>query len=449
MMCMFKYLFILILCACSPLFAAQEELTEKDSDVFFKLGGGARVRQYYLQDGAAGGLTGAAEDFNDTSHRLQLDVRLDKGEYFQTFFRLINANVWGEHEDGDDELFIQQGYGQWKVSDFLSFRFGRAPLEIGRGLVYGLNEWENLPTYYDGFSALFDWSVLDISVHALKFYDIQRGLGSSAASKPEIAHYILDLSFKDISDMISMADLSFVQIVGDMGTVPSTGVIVPKQRLQRFGFDLVASGVYYEVGSSVSYVTGNKDNIIGVNESVKQFMLDGEGKWIMPEWSRFNLWVGGHYDSGDDTPGDNINQQYDPLNYNLHQNAGRMDFFRFGNLTFLRSGMSVHLLSDWMMGVEYFMFQKTAAAGAISLERSVLQTQFNSNTLSLSNEKDLGQEFDFWVGKKFQSGVNVELSFNYLQPGTAMKNAYEVAGNVPHPLDKALYNVILDIGIFF
>ena len=49
--------------------------------------------------------------------------------------------------------------------------------------------------------------------------------------------------------------------------------------------------------------------------------------------------------------------------FTLHANAGRMDFFKFGNLTFARAGFSMHLLSDWYFGSEYFVFQKTKRHG--------------------------------------------------------------------------------------
>jgi hypothetical protein len=449
---MFKHLFVLsvsalLLLTQAPKALALDDIKEKESDVFYKLGGGARLRHYYLQDGTAGGLP-TKDSFSDTSHRLQLDLRLDKGEYFKTYVRVINSSVWGRNSNTDNNFIINQGWGNWKVSDFLNFKFGRQTLEIGRGLVYGLNEWENLPTYYDGFGALFDWTVLDLSFYALKAYETSRAERSSATTTNDNTNYVIDLKFKDLSDMISMANVSFVQTSGNPNTLDYATNTVSHQALQRFGFDYVLTGVYFETAGSVSYVTGTKTATTG-DLSVKQYMFDFEAKAIMPEWSRFNLWVGVHQDSGDKDSTDSKDDQYEPLNYNLHMNAGRMDFFKFGNLTFLRSGVSMRMLSDWYFGGEYFIFSKTSQYGPNYLARNILQTELQNNTLRFGNDKNLAQEVDLWFGKTFQSGVKFEITANYLRPSAAMKSAYDVVGGAAHPLDKPILNLIAEIGMFF
>jgi hypothetical protein len=447
MISMFKYLFTTLFLLMSA--AQAQENPDKEKDIFYKMGGGLRLRQFYMQNATSGYLP-FEEDFVDTNHRAQLDIQLNKGEYLETYFRAIHHSEWGnESAATNDQFILQQAWGNWKVSDFLNLKFGRQPIVIGRGLVFGENEWENVPTYYDGFGVLFDWDAMELSLYGVKVYELDRVTNTSIASDPELTNYILDVSFKELSDMIRMADIHFVQVLGDLGQVPSTGEVLRKQRVQRFGFDLIFGGVYYEVSASANYVTGTKEGVTPTDK-VKQLMLDTEAKFLMPDWENFQFWVGYHQDSGDETPNDGTDSQYEPMNYNLHVNAGRLDFFKFGNLTFLRTGASMHFLSDWYVGAEVFWFDKTKAGAANYLARSIMATDFLNGTLQFGNEKTLGTEFDLWIGKTYQSGVNLELSFNMLKPGSAMHNAF--TGGVPSQifaLNDTIFSVILDVGFFF
>lgn len=444
---MFKYLFFVTHFFIS--FAGAQENTDKDKDVFFKAGGGLRLRQFYIQDSTSG-YKPFEEDIVNTNHRAQLDIQLNKGEYLETFFRAIHHSEWGKVGSAtNDEFILQQAWADWKVTDFLDLKFGRQPIVIGRGLVFGENAWENVPTYYDGFSFVFDWEVMELALHGVKVYELTRTT-NSIASDPELSNYILDLNFKDLSDMIKMAEISFVQVIGDVGQVPGTTLELRKQRVQRFGFDLIFGGVYYEIAASANYVTGSKEGLTP-SDKVKQLMLDTEAKFMMPDWENLQLWVGYHSDSGDDDPNDGTDSQYDPLNYNIHMNAGRLDFFKFGNLTYLRTGASLKLLSDWYVGAEMFLFDKTKAGAPNYLVRNPLMANdFLNGTIQFGHQKNLGTEYDLWIGKTYQSGVNLELSINMLKPGEAMKSAY--TGGVTSQifaLNDTILSVIFDVGFFF
>jgi len=454
---MWKYMIFSILLIPGAVFAAPDSENtatqevvdhDKDTDIFYKFGGGIRLRQYFWQDSTAG-VRPFEEDSVSTAHRAQLDLQLNKGEYFKTFFRAVHASEWGDNNANNDDFTLVQAWGDWKVTDFLNLKFGRQPIELGRGLQYGLNEWENIPSYYDSFSTLFDWDVMELSLYAVRVYELDRDPANSIANDPEMSHYIIDVNFRELSDLIQMADLSFIQVVSDIGTIPGTTTLLKKQRSQRFGFDLVLAGVYFETAASINYVTGTEETLT-VSEKVKQLMMDAELRLMLPDFDRFNFWVGAHYDSGDDDAADGNNTQYAPLNYNFHQNAGRMDFFKFGNLTYLRTGFSMHLLSDWYFGTEGFMFQKTKEGAPNFLEAaSPLVNDFANGTVSFGNAKDLGTELDIWIGKTFPSGVNLELTLSYLKPGEAMDTAFLTAGPTPQPMDDPIYRMTFDLGMFF
>lgn len=431
-----------------PLITLAQEQQSRESDIFYRLGGGARFRYIQFDRASGGTINPNEEDYSSSSSRFQFDLELNKGEFFQTFFRGINTGDWGGDPEDRNEWTLQQAWANWNVDTFLSLKFGRQPLELGRGLVYGLNDWENLPSFYDGFAMSFDWPTMELELFALKINDLERSSGSVSAD-PEQNHYVVRLGFKDLSDKVKLAELHFAQINTEAGEEPGTSTVAyEKQRLQRFGLDLELSGIYYEFGTSVSYVVGTED-ISAVENKAKQLMADMELRFIWPDFEQLNVWVGAHYDTGDDTPGDGENTQYDGLFYNIHQNAGRLDFFRFGNLTYTRLGFSMNLLSQYSFGAEYFMFQKTQEGGANRLATSILANDFDNGVYVFGNDKDLGQELDIWFAKTFRSGVLVEVGFNWLNPGAALEGTTLVSSSASAPIDKSIYNFYIDVGMFF
>ncbi len=446
---MFRYLFVILGLLLSSAAWGQEN-PDKEKDIFVKMGGGVRLRQFFMHNGTSGYLPDQDDEVN-TDHRAQLDIQLNKGEYLETFFRAIHHSEWGNQSTStNDQFLLQQAWGNWKVTDFLDLKFGRQPIVFGRGLVFGENQWENVPTYYDGFSFLFDWESLELSLYGVKVYELDRPTPPiTTVSDPELTNYILNMNFKDLSDIVRMADLHFVQVIGDVGIVPNTTQLLKKQRVQRFGLDLIIGNVYYELASSLNYVTGSKEGG-GTTDKVKQLMLDTEAKFMMPDWQNFQLWAGYHMDSGDDNPTDGNDSQYEPMNYNFHLNAGRLDFFKFGNLTYLRAGSSFQFLSDWYVGAEYFIFEKSKLGANNYLERSLMANDFLNGTLQFGDNKSLGSEIDLWLGKTYQSGVKLELSVNVLSPDKAMKTAYlNGVSTQIQPLNRTIASIILDVGFFF
>lgn len=420
---------------------------DKEDDIFYKIGAGARFRQYYFQDSTAGAQP-YEEDYISSAHRAQVDLSVNKGEYFKTFFRAIHRSEWGQLDTNQDTFIVQQAWGDWKVTDFLDLRFGRQAIQIGRGLVYGYNEWENLPSYYDGFSGHFDWEALEFSLYGLKIHELEKVPNVSIASDPEVSHFILDINFKHLSDYIQLASLNLIQIDGDIGQIPNTTTVLDKQSIQRFGFDLVTDGVNFRSAATLNYVTGTQKGPT-TEQKVKQLMMDGELRLMLPDYENFNFWVGAHSDSGDDDPTDEFNAQYEPLNYNFHVNAGRLDFLKFGNLTFARAGTSVNVVGGWEIGFEAFLFQKTKPGARTNFLRTPIADDFTSGAYALAADKDLGTEFDVWVNRTFSSGVSLELSLNVFTPGKALKGAQDIANNIALPMDNNIYNLILDVGYFF
>ncbi|MCC6137200.1 MAG: alginate export family protein [Bdellovibrionaceae bacterium] len=420
---------------------------DKEEDIFYKFGAGARFRQYYFQDSTAGAQP-YDEDYITSSHRAQIDLTISKGEYFKTYFRAIHRGDWGAQDPDQDNFLIQQAWGDWKVTDFLNLRFGRQAIQIGRGLVYGYNEWENSPNFYDGFTGHFDWEALEFSLYGLKLYELEKVPNVSYASDPEVSHFILDINFKQISDYIQLASLNLVQVDGDVGQLPNTTTLLTKQSIQRFGFDLITDGVNFRTAATLNYVTGTEKSAAG-EEKVKQLMMDGEARLLLPDWENFNFWAGFHSDSGDDDPTDGFNTQYEPLNYNFHVNAGRLDFLKFGNLTFARTGASMDMLGGWEVGIEGFLFQKTKAGANTNFFRTPIADEFAAGTYALGNDKDLGTEVDLWISRTFASGVNLEISLNFFKPGKALKTANDITGAVPLSMDNQIYNLIVDVGYFF
>src|SRR5690606_34399602 len=112
-------------------------------------------------------------------------------------------------------------------------------------------------------------------------------------------------------------------------------------------------------------------------------------------------------DTGNSSAGDN--ETYSGFHYDTHNNAGLMDRFTFGNLTYMRVGAAFQPSDDVTVGLEYFMFSQTEKEGG-------------TNGAGLAgdadaNEDELGNEIDLVVTKKYSNNFSTMLRYGIFQPG--------------------------------
>ncbi len=439
-------------------------------DVYFQPGGGIRVRYENLRQATGEGFPGN-EDESQASHRAQFDFKLYKGEYFETFFRFINHADWGSasadtsggQHDGfsrTNGILVNQAFGTWKVDETIGLRFGRAPLHLGLGYTYGTNDWFNVPYSFDMIDVGWDWGGIELAVIAAKIQEFSTVPGQTVSSDPEENHIILNLNLRNALDALEFLTFNFVQVNRDVGSPDGGASVVNGLNSQRLSLESKISGKNFFGTAFFAYVAG-EEKVAAANQvnsidklNVSQTAFDIKLGYNFTEANNLKFWGGYHYDTGDGNPDDSESQGYDSFYYEVYGQSGLMDMIRWGNLSFFRAGLSVDLYTGLTIGADWFSMSRTEPNGAVHFGDA--GRFYNSNVLAgdlvLGSDKDLGNEFDMWLERKYQSGVNVRVTFSNFFPGATFSKATGpgsaplASGNTP---DSDIFQFLAQVGYFF
>lgn len=439
-------------------------------DVYFQPGGGIRIRYENLRQATGEGFP-ENEDESQASHRAQFDFKLYKGEYFETFFRFLNYADWGGatgdtsggQHDGfsrTNGILVNQAYGFWKVDETIGLRFGRAPLHLGLGYTYGSNDWFNVPYSFDLIQGGWDWGAVELSVIGAKIQEFSTSAGQTVSSDPEENHIIFSLNIKNAIDALELLTFNVVQVNRDLGSPDGGATVLNGLNAQRFSLESKIHGKNIFGTLFFTYVTGEEKvaaaNVIqGVQKlDVAQTAFDIKLGYNFPQVNNLSLWGGYHHDTGDRSNADGRSEGYDSFYYEVYGQSGLMDLIRWGNLNFIRAGMSVDIFTGLTIGAEWLSMSRTESSDGVQF--GAAGRYFNSNiqsgALLLGGEKDLGNEFDIWVDRNYQSGVNVRVTFSNFFPGATFSGATGPAGaplasgNKP---DSDIFQFLAQVGFFF
>ncbi len=433
-------------------------------DIYFQPAGGLRVRYDKLNDGTGKAFT-SEEDDSRVQQRAQFDVKLLKGEYFETFFRFIHFSEWGEsvgntispQKDAFNRgngLLVNQAWALWKVDDSLGIQLGRAPLNFGLGFVYGYNDWFNVPYTFDYFDFAWDWESLNLSLIYAKIEELERVSGQTLSPDPEENHIIINIDVKNLSDALETFNFNIVQVNRDLGSNDGGASVLNGLNMQKFSLETALNFRNFFSTLFISYGTGDEKvapvNQVGGIENVRisHTALDFKLGYRSQELGGLRIWGGIHSDSGDKTPGDNESQTFNPLYYNVYGQSGLMDLLRWGNLSFYRIGLDIDIFTGLKLGSEWLSFSRTEVADGINFGDSgrFLDSRIASGDIILGPGKELGSELDLWADWNFQSGVNVRATVSSFFPNGAFKEATSVSGSSP---SSAITQFLAQVGYFF
>ena len=430
-------------------------------DIFFQPGGGVRFRYDYLDT-----VNSAFPENRKTSqisHRAQMDMKLYKGEYVETFFRFIHfsdreMDLYARNQGSsfpNTGLIVSQAWAFWKIDNSFGLRFGRLPIHIGLGYTYGANNWFNVPYSFDLVDLVWDWKSINLSLIAAKVAGFEDKNPHFQGFLENERHIIVSLDVQNLFKTLDILNLSFIQINRDPGQNENNKPVLNGLNGQRFGLETEFKGRHFFGSVFVSHGIG-EEKIAKANRTdneekneISQSAFDLKFGYRFTRFNDLGFWLGYHYDTGDKSPTDKSSQGFDSFYYEVYGQSGLMDFIRWGNLSFLKAGFDMDLKENWLLGMEWFNFSKTENTDTVHFGRSgqSLNTGIHSGNITLGSEDTIGSEIDLFTNMKFGSGVEFRTTVSAFIPGDVLKKSKAPSGgSLPHSI---IYQCLTQIEYFF
>lgn len=333
-------------------------------------------------------------------------------------------------KDADNMVLVNEAYGSWMASDEWLIRFGRGALNMADGRVIGVNDWEATPYSFEGVLFTWDKEFARFNAYGVKFAE----LTGTSVSDPEINSYGFNVDWKSLPEFLKMVNFHVIQVNVDAdstatGSTATAASGIPKESRMRYG--LVVSGDAMNIDYRLTYAahTGKfKDLDLDRTGS----MIDAELGYRMPDWMNSRISFLYHTDSGDKDGTDKKVEAYDSYFYEKHENAGWMDVFAWGNLTYMQLRYTMDIMDDLSFAAQYLIFSQTVKEGSVtaganggSFARRVYNDPTGSTNPSLTDAtKDaLGTELDLAVAKKYEGGLVITARAGMFSPGDEYKAA--------------------------
>jgi hypothetical protein len=217
---------------------------------------------------------------------------------------------------------------------------------------------------------------------------------------------------------LKSANLHVVQVKRDE---TANGGGLTKQSNMKAG--AVVTGDVAGLDWRLNYEMEDGENGSATTTDISTSMMDVELGYSIPSAMNARVYAGMHTDSG--TKSGTDDETYDGFHYDEHNNAGLMDVFGWGNLTYTRVGATFAPSDDISVAVEYLMFSQTekedvnnGATAFTDSDTGTAGTQAFDTT-----EDDLGTELDVTVTKKYTNNFNISASYRMFSPGDEFKTA--------------------------
>ena len=317
----------------------------------------------------------------------------------------------------DNSFLVSEAYGLWSPIDELSLRGGRGPLDLHDGLVISSNDFETFPITFDHILASYNKKTFKVN---LWYAELANVIDESNKSQ-QVGLFGLSVDLFNISKIFDMANVYLMHLKIDPMEFEYGSRTRHVRETSEFRYGLFISrepkSTQFDYKVSISGHSGTEklDEVV----IIEGFMVDLKAGFSFPT-SNLRVFAGLHMDSGDsDNDRSNGSQRYRSFFYNFHENAGEMDIFQWGNLTYFNAGFTIDPIKDLTLGLSYFLFQATEENDAFhSLAGS--SYGLSSNLLHKGEEKGsdkMGSEADIWVHKNCGKNLDFSLVYSMFFPG--------------------------------
>ena len=451
--------FMLIICA---VLADQKALAFDDVD--FKPSGEFRAR--YFNDLNSTGLssgkgTGTGQSA-DAGARLTTNILARKGETLQVFGSFLYNLQFGANNTydgslaagssgstsaanggGNNGVLVNRAWGQWKVTNSVTAKFGRLGIELGDGSVFSENTWEKVPTEQDGIDILWDIEVAKLRLIAIKTheYSLLPNLGvggagpvASIATDPERNFYGVSADARNLPVFVKSLNVHAFQVNSDPITDSSSSR--GRDNWQHYGLSMAGEYGHFGYHLDGAYQTGylgilQAASTTPFSHNLSANMIDVEVSYQVPDWLSFKVAVGGHRDTGSDES--STTRTYQSLYYDQHFFAGLMDVVGWGNLTYANLIFTIAPREEFVLGLAGYLLSRTqTASGAAFGDRYASLTAAQSASEFAGSRSLIGTELDGFAEKTFEGNFKLDGHASVFIPGAYLRD-----GNVSHNLTMA------------
>lgn len=311
--------------------------------------------------------------------------------------------------NSDNALFVQSAYVDWMLSNDLMLKVGRMPVVIGDERVMGENDYQANPYAFEGFGLGYESEFAHVGFYALKLADFASDTGFNQNAERNL--YLVNVDFKSLPEFLNMANLHIIADNQNETTADSIGY--GREESTRYG--VAVGGETAGVDYRVTYESVSGERGTGTTKDIKSSMMDLEVGYSF-DWMGSRVHALHHSDTGN-TATSTDEETYDALFYEKHYNAGLMDLFGWGNLTYTNIGYSVKPTDASEYGLSYYMFSRTEKGAD-----NVRDIRANNYTID-SAEDDLGTEIDLFAKHKYDGGLEIITRLGMFSPGDAFKKA--------------------------
>jgi hypothetical protein len=359
---------------------------------------------------------------NQTVQRTKLGATLTKGEDLTATVSLLQASTWGNNGDtntsGDfttdttESLpWVSEAFVFWKAMDNFAVKVGRGAMDLADGSVVAKNDWLQHPWAFEGALGVYFTEWANVNAFAIK------GMNDSATGTADVNFYGVSLDFKNLPEVIKMANLHILQSkatgIDASAAIPTATNV--KDSKTRVGVTVKGDAGAIDYRATYAMYSGELESNVGAVGKLdnKASMLDAEVGFGLPDVMAMRISALYHMDSGDGNATDKKLERYDAFFYEQHANAGLMDILNWGNLTYLKAGIALEPMEMTKVGVDYYMFTKSEKADTtVGTANAGVQT-------TLATKDDLGSEIDIWATKALSNGAELNARIGMFSAGDA------------------------------
>ncbi|MGE0528557.1 MAG: alginate export family protein [Bdellovibrionales bacterium] len=398
-----------------------------------------RARYWFMQNPTLNENTQPGTDsfFNQ---RFKLGLNYRANEQLMAHATLLHTATWGQTtgvaavEDTsaattENLLTVNEAFVNWMTSEDLTFRLGRQNYGFADGFVIGVNDWEPVPYSFEGVLGTYEAEFGRIQAFGFKLRDTQPGAANTSASgDPEHNLYGLVFDLKTMPDWLKVINVHVLKHNNDaiLGSAGSTVNGQQGQDILRYG--LHAAADFQIVDAKLWYAAQNGDNVdvaaggATTKRDSKGSMYQAELGLNFPDLMGSRFFAVYHVDSGDEENSTDEDGQYDNFFYERHENAGLMDLFDWGNLTYITVGWTGKVTEATGVGVMYHMFSKTEDGAGTTVTLGRFGTDYAIGNGDAAKD-DLGDEIDVWASHTYGNGLMTTARVGYFMPGDVYDNA--------------------------